>query len=817
MKLRPTPHPSLNSLTKSLLIAILFLAVTVLSTAQEETAGTVSPDSGGTSNSATTTSGQVQEATKDGTQSLEEALDKKPGINFSSVQIGGQSSGINLSSIRADSVESLEALKLATPDMDADIVGGTLNLKFRPAFAQRSPTRQVRAYITQYELADKPGVSLYLTEGRSFREKNRWGYLLNARVYETFLAEENLYRDWQVRKNSEWPDTWRFQDVIIEKEDFRTRSASANILMDYEWTEELRIFTRGIFANTNRREINRNMEYEWDDGDFVSLTPDSATVEGISLFKGIEERRNERKTREITAGIQYKGDQWNWEAQAKYDLSDSQYPHRWDSFFQMKDVDASYEAASSDYPIFTISPDFRQRVDNTDSFEFDEVRIYKSKDIYLDKIASYDLERLFQHEKGYLKIKTGLKYLNRDLDSGDDIQVYDKVSTPLTIADFSSPWSYDGIHYGRYDLNGFHDPVAFREYFLANQEDFSINETRTRSQSDPANYTVNETISSAYLMGDYIWDSWRILAGVRMEKTEDEFTGKEVFFDEDGKYTQTVDTEGGRDYTDYFPGIQAVYTANNRLTLYTSWSKAVERPRYYYLAPFRRINQRSQYVSAGNSDLKPTLFTSLLAAADWAYHDSGFLSVEVLRRDNEDIVVQSQTIVTEGQFEGYDLYTWDNAGFGIHNQAQVVWNQGLEPLWFDLEGFSLEMRYRFNETETDVRGPEFETMPIALIPENDIRASFIYQNSNWLLRLRADHRSDMLRRIGAEPDKDTYYYDKTTYTFSVEYRAGNGWVGNVGVYNLNQGESVSYFGNPGRPADIGARGRYWRGSVRYTF
>jgi hypothetical protein len=59
--------------------------------------------------------------TDDGTQSLEEALDNKPGINFSSVQIGGQSSGINLSSIRADSVESLEALKLATPDMDADI------------------------------------------------------------------------------------------------------------------------------------------------------------------------------------------------------------------------------------------------------------------------------------------------------------------------------------------------------------------------------------------------------------------------------------------------------------------------------------------------------------------------------------------------------------------------------------------------------------------------------------------------------------------------------------------------------------------------
>jgi hypothetical protein len=165
----------------------------------------------------------------------------------------------------------------------------------------------------------------------------------------------------------------------------------------------------------------------------------------------------------------------------------------------------------------------------------------------------------------------------------------------------------DDIHYGNYSLSGFHDPVAFREYFQTHTEEFTLNVTRTHSQSDPANYTVNETVSSAYLMGDYIWDAWRIIAGMRMEKTEDEFTGKEVLFAENGEYEQTINTEGGRTYADYFPGVQTVYTASNQLTLYTSWSKAVERPRYYYLAPFRRIVQRSQYISAGQSRFKTDL------------------------------------------------------------------------------------------------------------------------------------------------------------------------------------------------------------------
>jgi TonB-dependent receptor len=605
--------------------------------------------------------------------------------------------------------------------------------------------------------------------------------------------------------------------VQIEKEDFQSRSVSANVLLDYELTKKIRIFARGIFANTNRDEVNRHLEYEWDDGTFVSLDEDSAEVEGMSLFKGIEERRNERKTREATLGLQFKGDDWRWEFQTKYDSSDSQYPHRWDSFFMADDIDAAYSNATGDYPIFSLLNGSETKAEDPNEFTFEEVRVIKSHDLFVDTIASFDIERFFTHEKGSLKLKSGLKLLNRDLDSKDEILIYDETAEPLTIGQFLSPWRNDDLHEGNYSLSGFHDPVAFREYFQLHPEDFTLDETRTRSQSDPANYTVNETISSAYVMGDYVWDGWRILAGVRMEKTEDEFTGKEVLFDESGDYQQTVDTEGGRIYTNYFPGVQAVYSANDQLTLYTSWSKAVERPRYYYLAPFRRIVQRSQYIRAGNPDLKPTVFTSLLAAADWAYDDSGFVSLELLRRNNEDIVVESQTVVTEGQFKDYDLYTWDNAGVGIHNQVQVVWNQDLDPLWYELDGFSLEMRYRYNDTETDVRGLEFDPMPIALIPEKDIRTSFVYQNQSWLLRFRADHRSEMLRRIGATPEKDSYYFDKTDYTLTIEYRAGSGWTGNLGIYNLTHEDPEMYFGDPLRPSDLASRGRYWRGSVRYTF
>lgn len=787
-------------------------AVTCLSLAQE-----TSDNLGYPIQTAAPSHAKTESAAKDGTESLEEALDKKPGINFNTVQVSGQSSDINLSSIRADSVESLEALKLATPDMDADIVGGTLNLKFRPAYAQSKPTRQVRAYLTQYDQTDRPGTSFYFTHGQSFGNGNRWGYLLNARIYELFLREENLFRDWQQRRNSAWPDAWRFQDVIIEKEDQRTRSASANLLLDYEWSNRLRLFVRGIFANTDRTEVNRNLEYEWDDGKFLSLDDTAATVQGMSLFKRIEDRKNERRTRELTLGLEYEGDDWNWETQFKYDHSLNRYPHRWDSYFIAEDIDASYKGANGTYPQFSLLNDSASLSTVANEFEFDEVRVITTSDLFVDKIASFDLERKLQPEKGYLTLKTGVKVFNRDLDSKDDALVFDKSLQDLSIANFESDWNSGPIHNGHYEIGGFHDHEAFKNFFQANPDNFVLNETRTRSQTDPANYTVNETVSSAFLMGDYSWDRWRVLGGLRFERTEDEFTGKEVTFDENGDYESTIDGEGGRTYSEWFPGIHAVFTATDKLTLHTSWSKALERPRYYYLAPFRRIIQRSQNIRAGNPDLKATVFTSFLAAADWSYHPTGFLSLELLRRDHENIVVASRSIIQEGEFKDFDLYTWENAAEGILNQVQLVWSQDLAPLQQNLDGFSFEMRYNKSDTETDVRGPGNEALPIAGVPDDDIRASLIYEKEKWELRLRADHQSTRLRLVGSDADRDTYYYDWTDYDFTVEYRADNGWVGNLGVYNFDEGAPQTYFGDPNRPADLANRGRYYRGSVSYSF
>src|SRR5210317_1182917 len=66
---------------------------------------------------------------------LAEAVNRRPDLNFRNVTIDGEVSQVSLSNIQADQVESAEVSKAVTPDLDADLRGGGLNLRSKPTYA----------------------------------------------------------------------------------------------------------------------------------------------------------------------------------------------------------------------------------------------------------------------------------------------------------------------------------------------------------------------------------------------------------------------------------------------------------------------------------------------------------------------------------------------------------------------------------------------------------------------------------------------------------------------------------------------------------
>ena len=77
--------------------------------------------------------------------------------------------------------------------------------------------------------------------------------------------------------------------------------------------------------------------------------------------------------------------------------------------------------------------------------------------------------------------------------------------------------------------------------------------------SDPLNYDATEKIGAAYGMVKYTWNKWELIAGVRMEHTNQGYVLKFP--------TDNADPEGNQKYTDVLPSFHAKYNVHRNANL----------------------------------------------------------------------------------------------------------------------------------------------------------------------------------------------------------------------------------------------------------
>ena len=119
----------------------------------------------------------------------------------------------------------------------------------------------------------------------------------------------------------------------------------------------------------------------------------------------------------------------------------------------------------------------------------------------------------------------------------------------------------------------------------------------TGSTGDPLNYDASEKIAAGYLQAKISNTHFEALGGLRAEHTNQ------------GYYLQhPVDglrNEGNQKYTDILPSVNFKYKLNEKTNLRASYYKAINRPSFFEIVPYRIINE--DFTEAGNPDLKHTI------------------------------------------------------------------------------------------------------------------------------------------------------------------------------------------------------------------
>lgn len=111
------------------------------------------------------------------------------------------------------------------------------------------------------------------------------------------------------------------------------------------------------------------------------------------------------------------------------------------------------------------------------------------------------------------------------------------------------------------------------------------------------NYNASEKIGAGYLQGKLTSDKFEVVAGARVENTNQ---GYHLNYPVAG-----VKNDGAQKYTDVLPSMNIKYKLNDKTNLRASYYEAINRPSFYEIVPYRVVNE--DFTEAGNPDLKHTV------------------------------------------------------------------------------------------------------------------------------------------------------------------------------------------------------------------
>jgi TonB-dependent receptor len=409
---------------------------------------------------------------------------------------------------------------------------------------------------------------------------------------------------------------------------------------------------------------------------------------------------------------------------------------------------------------------------------------------------------MFGHQRMFFK--AGYKSRSRENVRTNQYNIYDNFQGSFSMADVLSDLTNQSILDGRYNLEAIPDGEAAHEFFLENIDKFDLNERRTRENSDPNNYSANESVDALYAMFSFEVGKWRSILGVRNEATSVDFIGNEVILgqNEAGEtiYLETNSVPGESSYDNYFPNAHFRYKWNDAVTLIGSYTNTIDRPSYTYLVPYRRVNLEDKEIEEGNPNLDPTLYTNYDFSVDVDLTRDAMLSVELFNRSVEDFVFSRKQIVPDGLYQGFELERFENSSSAEIQGATITWRQSLEGLKLP-DGFSLNAKYTKQKSEMEYPARPGEILPLTSTPDTEMKLTLSYQSEKFFAQVRYAYEDLIPTRIAGVSDEDTFLLPNGQFDFSLTYQLKKNIRLFADVQNLTNEPSYDrYEGSVDRPA-----------------
>jgi TonB-dependent receptor len=679
----------------------------------------------------------------------------------------GDARQVALDAVPADQLQSIEVSKAVTPDMDADSIGGAVNLITKQAVTRPTVLFSLAGgYNALQRSGDQQNASG--TVGRRFGG-GRAGLLAGFTASQQRRGSENFEAEYAGNTLADL----QLRDYQIDRNRYGVNASGDVALSDRS-------------SVTVRSIVNRFEDYEVNNR--IRFRPSNRRIEHV--LKNRDQNQNIRSF--SIGGNHLARGSTTIDARLAYAFAEEIQPNRLDTIFRQTGID--FTPSIGDPSNIQANPSANNpSVARLNAWE---TEVFDTQD--RDWTASANVRTPLGSSSGSARfLKAGVKFKTkrktRDFEA--------TTASPLTAVLFPQlqDASFDNSRFLEYlpaDYVRFPgiDAAASRALFEALPAGRAV----VDHEGDASTYEATERVTAGYVMAElFLTPRLTLLPGVRVESTRVDYRGFDVRYDDGGDYLSTLPVTGGDSYTQVLPGLHARYAVTPDTNIRAAYTRTIARPNYVDLVPYQLVFEEDGEITRGNSSLKPTSSDNVDVLAERYFRSVGVVSGGFFVKRLSDYIfpfrVQEQNfgeLYQVSQPRNGDVATLWGAEFAVQNQLRFLPSP--------LDGIGVYANY----TWTDSRASYPDRAEDSTLPGQSRHlgnVSLWYEKFGFSAKGSWNFHGRYIEEVGASAASDVYYDNHTQFDVNLSQTVFKKARIFADFLNLTNAPLRYYIGVPNRP------------------
>ena len=731
--------------------------------------------------------------------------------------------GVLLDGVPSDLLDGIEVQKSLTPDVDADTIGGVINLKTISAFDRDGQFVRAKVEGSYNEIAEELSPKATLTYSNVFGDKLGIATSVNFQSL-AIEAHNNEVGEWEFDDDlgAYYPN----DDYEMRWYDLTRERLGLVFNVDYRATENTELYLRTLFNQYKDDEVRNKFEFRDLAEEGVSVDGNNYNFNFAEVDAEVRQREEERKIQTYALGGQTIAGAWTVDYEVSYAYAEEDDSNNHDVAFRSDDMDGDaiivWDNSTPEKPRLTgAGVDF---VYDPSTYEMDAFEQEFTVNEDTEWAYKLDLENESSIGSTPVTWKMGVKVRDREKVRDQNLLIWERDDVLM------SDYITDNSRISGWRMNNpmFQWPSAGLTNALRGTfTDDELDEDGTNFDSLSEDYTIEEMILAGYGMGTFQFDNLTVVAGVRVEATDVTATGNIFFEGDDPENVEIRKYED--DYTHVLPSVNLKYNFSENLIGRAAYYASIVRPAFGEMRPTIALNDDRDEAELGNPALDPYEADNFDLSIEYYPTKLSVLSAGVFYKeisnpifganyDIDDVPGSVDLSLLPDTVE--EVFTYVNGENATVKGIELNYVQQLDFIGDFWEGFLVSANVTIAESEASVPDEEdpLLTRDVPMLKQNDLiwNASIGYDRGPWDLRISANFRDDYLDELfGANIDR--YTSDHLSVEASAKYDVNDNLQVFVEGKNLTDEPEYYYFGSENRLSQYDEYGARYVIGARLTY